>query len=142
MHAHLVPGIEGGASWKEGVRGCNCNPREKCPFETIRASVPEHARALSKEGSTRRFVLRDEMSFSFPILGNEDLVASLEELHVPLDEKALEKPAYESVKPAYDALVQSLVGVSWCVPLVSQGKRLGPPFRMEWFLISCSDDLR
>ena len=51
------------------------------------------------------------MSFSFPVLGNEDLLASLEELHATLDEKALEKPTYENVKPTYDALVQTLVGV-------------------------------
>lgn len=54
------------------------------------------------------------MSFSFPVLGNEDLLACLEELHATLDEKALEKPTYENVKPTYDALVQTLVGVDRC----------------------------
>jgi len=52
------------------------------------------------------------MSFSFPVLGNDDLLGCLEELNAALDEKALEKPTYENVKPAYDALVHALVGVT------------------------------
>lgn len=125
MHAGMMPGIERG-TFPEGVgcRGATGIPGRSVRLKPNRALVPKHESAISDERTTHRFDLRDEMSFSFPILGNEELVASLEELHVPLDEKALEKPAYESVKPAYDALVQSLVGVSWCVSLAWQRKTI------------------
>mmetsp|Transcript_29485 Transcript_29485/g.49579 ORF Transcript_29485/g.49579 Transcript_29485/m.49579 type:complete len:456 (-) Transcript_29485:50-1417(-) len=52
------------------------------------------------------------MSYSFPILSNQEILACLSELDIQFTEQDLLKPTHESVKQVYEPLVQLLVGVT------------------------------
>ena len=54
------------------------------------------------------------MSYSFPILSNQEILACLSELDIQFTEQDILKPTHESVKQVYEPLVQLLVGVTRC----------------------------
>jgi len=53
-----------------------------------------------------------EQYFSFPLLGNEEIVECMKELQVPLQAKDLDKPSLHSVRPVYEALCESFMGLT------------------------------
>lgn len=52
------------------------------------------------------------MSFSFPILVDEDLLPCLADMEIPMDASALAKPTYEIVRPLFEHIVIMLTGVT------------------------------
>eukprot|EP00899_Mesostigma_viride_P008740 jgi/Mesvir1/17868/Mv12945-RA.1 len=52
------------------------------------------------------------MSFSFPILNNQEILACLAELDLHIPEADLLKPTYEVIRPVFEGIVQLLVGVT------------------------------
>jgi len=64
--------------------------------------------------SKNRRLSRDAMSYSFPLLSNGEILACLAELDIGLTDADLQKPTYESVRPAFEAIVMLLVGVTRC----------------------------
>lgn len=52
------------------------------------------------------------MSFSFPILENDELLPCLDEMEVALDAAQLAKPTYEVVRGVFEQIVIMLTGVT------------------------------
>ncbi|KAK3239512.1 hypothetical protein CYMTET_50565 [Cymbomonas tetramitiformis] len=52
------------------------------------------------------------MSYSFPVLTNQEILLCLSELEIPATELDLQKPTFETAKQIYYSLVQLLVGVT------------------------------
>lgn len=51
-------------------------------------------------------------TYSFPILSDQELLPCLKELNVQLSAVQLSKPTQEIVKPLYDSIISSLMGIS------------------------------
>ena len=49
-------------------------------------------------------------TYSFPILGNSEILSCLRELDVPLTESDLLRPAHETLRPCYETLVEIFFG--------------------------------
>jgi hypothetical protein len=54
--------------------------------------------------------------FSFPVLGDDELLPCLEEMDLPLGAQELAKPTYEIVRPLFESIVTGLTGVPRCAP--------------------------
>eukprot|EP00854_Cymbomonas_tetramitiformis_P018737 gene18737-22376_t len=66
------------------------------------------------------------MSYSFPVLTNQEILLCLSELEIPATELDLQKPTFETAKQIYYSLVQLLVGVTrWSILYVSHVRSLG-----------------
>ena len=50
--------------------------------------------------------------YSFPILSDQELLPCLREMEMPLSAAQLAKPTQEVVKPIYEAIVASLMGIT------------------------------
>lgn len=59
-----------------------------------------------------RLSLAMSSTYSFPVLSDADLLPCLKEMNLPLTAAQLSKPTYEIVKPVYENIVTSLMGVS------------------------------
>jgi kinetochore protein Nuf2 len=51
-------------------------------------------------------------TYSFPVLSDQELLPCLKEMELPLTSAQLAKPSYEIVKPVYENVVSSLMGIS------------------------------
>eukprot|EP00516_Mucochytrium_quahogii_P004553 CAMPEP_0203760730 /NCGR_PEP_ID=MMETSP0098-20131031/13963_1 /ASSEMBLY_ACC=CAM_ASM_000208 /TAXON_ID=96639 /ORGANISM=" , Strain NY0313808BC1" /LENGTH=406 /DNA_ID=CAMNT_0050654419 /DNA_START=124 /DNA_END=1341 /DNA_ORIENTATION=+ len=55
---------------------------------------------------------RHEQSFSFPLLGVEEILLCMSELQIPLQAEDLQKPSAATVRSVYEALCESCIGVT------------------------------
>ena len=55
-------------------------------------------------------------TFSFPILSDTELLPCLRDMELPLNAAGLAKPTPELVRPVYESLVTTLVGVTRRAP--------------------------
>lgn len=53
-------------------------------------------------------------TFSFPILSDAELLPCLKDMELPLNAAGLAKPTPELVRPVYESVVTTLVGVTRC----------------------------
>lgn len=53
-----------------------------------------------------------QQSFSFPMLGNDEILLCMNELQISLEISDLEKPSARSIKPVYEALCEACIGVT------------------------------
>lgn len=51
-------------------------------------------------------------TYSFPVLPDQELLPCLKEMELPLTAAQLSKPTYEIVKPVYENIVSSLMGIT------------------------------
>ena len=51
-------------------------------------------------------------TYSFPVLSDQELLPCLKEMDLPLSAAQLSKPTSEIVKPVYENVVSSLMGIS------------------------------
>ena len=61
--------------------------------------------------------------FSFPVLGDDELLPCLEEMDLPLGVQELAKPTYEIVRPLFESIVTGLTGVPRSAPAPSGPRR-------------------
>ena len=50
--------------------------------------------------------------FSFPVLGDHDLLPCLNEMEIPLSAATLAKPTPELVRPVYETAITTLMGIT------------------------------
>jgi hypothetical protein len=54
------------------------------------------------------------MSYSFPVLENDELLPCLEEMEIPITAAQLGKPTYEVVAPIFENILVNLTGITRC----------------------------
>ena len=74
---------------------------------------------------THSALLAMAQTFSFPILSDGELLPCLRDMELPLNAAGLAKPTPELVRPVYESLVTTLVGVTRRAPA-------GPGRTVNW----------